>query len=46
MSDVLFTNQLRSNISVQDGVSQIDKRLDELVEAMKKVGMQGYSGYA
>jgi hypothetical protein len=32
--------QLRSNISVQDGVAQIDRRLEELVEAMRDVGFQ------
>ena len=30
---------MRANIDIQDGVAQIDKRLDDLVEAMERIGL-------
>jgi hypothetical protein len=32
--------QLRAHINVEDGVAQIDKRLEELTEAMERFGIQ------
>jgi hypothetical protein len=31
--------KLRADINVQDGVAQIDKRMDQLVEALRRVGV-------
>ena len=43
-SVLMYHMQFRSHISVQDGVAQIDRRLEELVEAMKNFGLQ--SGFS